>query len=336
MDEMIFYMTTADGETLRVPESKLEEFEKLNSKIMAKQEEQKKVFQETPLHNIVAPSPKKSTNFIKKLFIITYIVFIIVELLFFVPYDKVEIFISKQNVPHTEVIGSGYATMSDITQNEAVTDDKKENAVGKRVNTTQLITNISITTIMAIFIYFFLIRNLNSNQTNSSDESTSTATELSFEINRLKRIVASLQDHNENVDVLFDKLKDVEFMEIALPAPLDINSLAFADEETIAKEQERYVTELYNHLRARISFDIGYEYGQLQNPTHVTLHTISCDDVYSQKEISVTDKNREAILEWRDKLTNSIYRIENIINREHKYVYMTKNEFEKLKNHLTN
>lgn len=95
-----------------------------------------------------------------------YIVLIVVELFFYVPYNNIEIFVSQQNVPHTEIIGSGYSTMDDISRdnaciNEKETSNKKKliSATGKVVNTSQLFMNVSITTVLAIALYFILQKN---------------------------------------------------------------------------------------------------------------------------------------------------------------------------------
>ena len=85
-----------------------------------------------------------------------YIVLIIVELFFYVPYHNIEIFVSKQNVPHTEIVGNGYTTMDDISSNNACFNEKETASSGKTVNTPQLFLNVSITTVLAIVIYFLL------------------------------------------------------------------------------------------------------------------------------------------------------------------------------------
>ncbi len=39
MDEMVFYLEAANGQVMRVPESKLEAFEKMNEKIKTEQKQ---------------------------------------------------------------------------------------------------------------------------------------------------------------------------------------------------------------------------------------------------------------------------------------------------------
>ena len=88
--------------------------------------------------------------------IAAYIILIIVELFFYVPYNDIQIFKSKQNVPHTEIVGSGYAKMADISNNNAYMENNERTSSGKIVNTSQLFMNVSITTVVAIAIYFIL------------------------------------------------------------------------------------------------------------------------------------------------------------------------------------
>ena len=97
-------------------------------------------------------------NKIKKIhiLIVVYVILIITELFFCVPYHSIQIFKSKQNVPHTEIIGSGYTTMADIQDSYAFVylDDMN---LGKVVNTPQVLINVSITTLLAAAIYFLFI-----------------------------------------------------------------------------------------------------------------------------------------------------------------------------------
>ena len=89
--------------------------------------------------------------------IAVYIFLIVIELFFYVPYHKIQIFTTENNVPHTEIIGSGYATMEDIEYDKALTGTvSKSRTAGKRVDTLQLFINISITTVLAIAIYFLM------------------------------------------------------------------------------------------------------------------------------------------------------------------------------------
>ena len=84
-----------------------------------------------------------------------YVTLIIIELFFCVPYHRIQIFRTNQNVPHTEIVGSGYATMFEISDDDARIVSRNSNT-GKIVNTPQLLMNVSITTALAVAIYFLL------------------------------------------------------------------------------------------------------------------------------------------------------------------------------------
>ena len=91
--------------------------------------------------------------------IAVYIFLIVVELFFYVPYHNIQIFKSKQKVPHTVVVGSGYASMSNIKKDKAYTAERYPLApseVGKTVNTPQIFMNVSITTVLAIVTYLLM------------------------------------------------------------------------------------------------------------------------------------------------------------------------------------
>lgn len=108
---------------------------------------------------------KKMEKFrIKKIYILiaVYIILIVTELFFYVPYHNIQIIRTQQNVPYTVITGSGYATMADITNDNANVDMKesqwKSSGNGKTVNTSQIYLNVSITTILATGLYFLLQR----------------------------------------------------------------------------------------------------------------------------------------------------------------------------------
>ena len=123
--------------------------------------------------------PQQEENNMKKnrfkktyILIAAYILLIIIELFFCVPYNRVQIFISTQNVPHTEVVGNGYSTMSEIGLEYTQKYGRNEGRMSaKQVNTPQLFMNISITTFLAVAMYFIL----------QKDEKINNIPELDFE-----------------------------------------------------------------------------------------------------------------------------------------------------------
>ena len=104
---------------------------------------------------------KMKKNRMKKFYILVtvYVLLIIIELFFYVPYHNIQIFKTNQNVPHTEIVGSGYATMADITADNAYIENNQRIGSGKIVNTSQIFMNVSITTVLGIAIYYFLQKN---------------------------------------------------------------------------------------------------------------------------------------------------------------------------------
>ncbi len=152
--EVILYLETADGKTMAVPESKLKEFQALNEKIRARQEGKKQESIYNPPQREDIKTKKKNRSKKHIFLIIAYIVLIIIELFFYVPYHRIQISNSEQNVPHTVIIGSGYETMDGISIRSAYTSYAGDTRSGERVNTPQLFMNVSITTIIAAAIYF--------------------------------------------------------------------------------------------------------------------------------------------------------------------------------------
>ena len=107
--------------------------------------------------------PQKGENETKKnrfkrthILVAVYVAFIILELFFCVPYHKIQIFVSSQSVPHTEIVGSGYTTMLDISNDDARFRSNDYPNIGKKVNTPQLFMNVSTTTFLVVAIYFLL------------------------------------------------------------------------------------------------------------------------------------------------------------------------------------
>lgn len=91
--------------------------------------------------------------------IVVYIILIVTELFYFVPYHDIDIFISNQNVPHTVITNCGYMTMDDMRYNYRQFDNKRNIISDRVVNTPQLIINVSITTLLAAAIFFLLQKN---------------------------------------------------------------------------------------------------------------------------------------------------------------------------------
>ena len=88
--------------------------------------------------------------------IIVYVILVVAQLFLCVPYNAIVVSLTKQNVLYSEVVGSGYSTLSDIQYDRAnfIRDDYD---YGKKVNTPQLAVNLTITTIVVSAMYFLFI-----------------------------------------------------------------------------------------------------------------------------------------------------------------------------------
>ena len=192
-----------------------------------------------------------------KILIATYIILIITELFLCVPYHKIQLFKSKQNVPHIEIIGSGYTTMYDITNDDARILSGST-GTGKIVNTSQIFMNIAITTFLAITIYF-LLRQRKPEQTVvknavNTDELIARATkEKDMQLQQALRDVQIFKAQNmsmsHTINEFSRKYAEVLNEQIKQMPVLDINGLAFADDETIAQAQIDYAKKMAEYVK---------------------------------------------------------------------------------------
>lgn len=86
--------------------------------------------------------------------IAVYIILIISEIFMYVPYEEITIYVSRQNVPHTEITGNGYSSMKEIENFETIKNKKENSTTERRVDNAQLRNNIAVTTIIALLLYF--------------------------------------------------------------------------------------------------------------------------------------------------------------------------------------
>lgn len=148
-------------------------------------------------------------------FVILYVTIILAELFLCVPYERIEIFRSSQNVPHTEITGSGYETISDISSAYVIMGKSDFNATGKRVNTSQLLINLVFTTVVFTAIYFMFLY--------------------------------------KKKDVK-PKYKQLSLLPIE-PPTIDFNGLAFADEATQQKAVAKYTADMFEYAQYRLEYE---------------------------------------------------------------------------------
>lgn len=183
---------------------------------------------------------KTKLNRIKVLFVLL-VAMLIVECIFFVPYDNIEIFRSEQNVPHSEIIGSGYATIFDIADDHALVYGSNWTAAGKRVSTSRLTINIAVTLILFIAVYFLFF----------GESKKSSTPEMISEIERLRLKNQELVAKNDALKSAINNSKILQAIENDIPnkPALDLNACLFADTETVDKILDSYTSSLEEYLK---------------------------------------------------------------------------------------
>lgn len=87
--------------------------------------------------------------------VLVYIALMVAETRYVVPYERVEIFTSNQNVPHTEVLESGYTTYKNaLSKPIKAIKNRKDQSTGTRINNKQLTVNLLSTTALFAFVLF--------------------------------------------------------------------------------------------------------------------------------------------------------------------------------------
>ena len=197
-------------------------------------------------------------------------------------------------MPHTEIIGSGYSTMADITRHDAHL--QKQTATGKLVNTEQLFVNITITTIVFVAVYLLFLKNVK------------------------------------------DKPKNKPQIDFKTLPDIDVDSLAFADDETVEKAKRKYAVDMYKHITGSSTedeekekyptlFDI-WEAEEENEAEEIIVHTVSPKGGHSKTVIERTNENSAIIDKWIDKSTGCLYTAVMFRNGKAEKIYVTKELFE--------
>ena len=260
-DETIYYLEMANGEVMRVPESKLKDFCLLDEKIKAKMQQKEKEITYMPnfddairateemfaqeqiiqekdekiqrlmydinvlrasnqqMHGRIEELSKKNEKnlaaenkmekvqkYKKYTLVAVYVILIIIELFFCVPFNNIQTAISSQRVPHTTIIGSGYTTMADIGRSNESVKKNFNMHFGKTVNTPQIFLNVSITTIIFVMIYWLFMKN---------------------------------------------RTKKIDIYDLSDIPELDIDGLAFADKDTQKAEMDKYTKQLIEYIKRK-------------------------------------------------------------------------------------
>lgn len=187
----------------------------------------------------------------KHIVIGAYVLLLIIELFFYVPYEKIEIFRSDQNVPHTEIIGNGYTSLYEIKYDEAWLAINERTTTGKRVDFGQMALNLFSTTMVIILIYIAFIYSENKCQS------------IEAENELLQRKVDVLDYDNQilrDYRAMFIQLKtalaetaNISTLDNINEIPtIDIDALAFADEDT----QNSVLKQYSNNISAYTAYKI--------------------------------------------------------------------------------
>ena len=149
----------------------------------------------------------------KVLLLVVWIVLLVAELIYFVPCKKMIMRISNDGVTHFHSIGNSYASIFEIEESFKVNEKNTKQATCKTVDTPQLITNVSLTTIVAGAIYLLFIY--------------------------------KKETDNKSIN-------SINKQKVEEPPYIDFNDLAFADEETQRKVQQDYAEAMYRFAKNKI------------------------------------------------------------------------------------
>lgn len=188
--------------------------------------------------------------------LILYIAAIIIQINNFTPYTTTQTYISSQNVPHVIVVERGYANINNINHKYT---DKKGTVTKSQINFPLAALQFLLTTAAAALAYYMLVRKKQKYENKLAAELKS----VSEQNLQLKNTINTLKEENSkslNTKKLYEIIPtDNNFSENTqtydnIPL-LDVNALAFADEETVRAAQANYAKEMYNYIKNNSSFD---------------------------------------------------------------------------------
>ena len=199
---------------------------------------------------------------------VAYVVAIMIQLFAFTPYTITQTYISSQNVPHTVTTDRGYASFEDA--DGLTVTDLKGVTERKRVNYKLFAFQLALTTAIAAFVCYFWCykkavayktcdnednntsRELNNQLQETIDKLSSQINKITLENEALRSQISTLIRHQATEEL--SENEQFSFFDVLLPEPpyLDLNSLAFADEETVQRTQKKYAEDLYTYIKCRI------------------------------------------------------------------------------------
>lgn len=216
-----------------------------------------------------------------------YIIALVIEVFFCVPYNRFETFLSEQNVPHTVIIDSGYSPISDINYNRA--SWRNGSIKISRVNIPQLVINIVVTSIVTAIFYFVLTRKCSLGEKAREQVLQESINKLTEENDVIKEQSSALRSQNiqsqqtiEELSSEVDELRQFKIRSEDVPTypDIDIASLAFADAKTQEKAKRRYADDMYLYLK------------------YILEHRLLDADRQASDEANTDNKDKTAKCEW--------------------------------------
>jgi hypothetical protein len=166
-------------------------------------------------------------------------------------------------VPHTEIIGNGYTSIVEIENDTAqFYENKYTSNEGKIVNTSQIAINVSITSFLAAGTYLFFMRRkpkqtVVENTVNTNEVVARATQEKETQLKQALQELEIIKVQNMCMSLTIEELqkKNNEYLkeETKQMPILDINALAFADDETIMKAQLEYAKKMAEYVKRKDS-----------------------------------------------------------------------------------
>lgn len=206
----------------------------------------------------------KNLRMIKTLIIgVMYLLAVFIQFAAFTPYTTQKVYISSQNVPHVFNIDNGYTSFVDV--NNTYTDEYGV-TTSTQINYVLFAFQLTLTTAVAISAYFFFCHKkyvpvADADEATDNDNISKKQTEqmqqiidnLSLQLNQTKLENKALQEQIMQLYNSFGKATaNVEEKAVTEEPPyIDINGLAFADDEEIRNAQKQYAEDLYKYFKAK-------------------------------------------------------------------------------------
>lgn len=183
---------------------------------------------------------------------VIYVLLILIQIGAFTPYKITETYFSSQNVPHTLIVERGYDNIFDIGYSHRDVRGGIKCLEIESIDYPFLILQFSATTIITLLLYYILVYK-SANKINNKNELKEQNLQLQNTIDGLIRENTELIKNQKLYESLFSqKNKSNKTQGFSDIPKLDINSLAFADDETQKKAQEQYAQDILNYIESKI------------------------------------------------------------------------------------